>query len=96
LLKQPQGRHQIHRPETLSDSSLFSSTGITMADTFSRFRKKYTLALLCWAAGSALAFYTKTDLTAYTIFSGTLLAIFGSADLIDKEKVGFIKPGAVK
>ncbi|MEE9158966.1 MAG: hypothetical protein V3U60_11330 [Gammaproteobacteria bacterium] len=58
-----------------------------MIDAIQKFRKKYTLALLLYAAGTSLAFYTKADLGAYTLFAGTLLAIFGGADLVDK-KVG--------
>ena len=58
-----------------------------MIDATSKFRKKYTLALLLYVAGTALAFYTDATLTAYTFFAGTLLAIFGSADLIDKKVV---------
>ena len=46
-----------------------------------KFRKKFTLALLIWAAGTALAIYTKAPLTDYTMFSGTLLAIFGTQDI---------------
>lgn len=56
-----------------------------MIDTIGRFRKKYTLALLIFFAGTGLAFYTSATLTAYTIFAGTLLTIFGSADLVDKK-----------
>ena len=56
-----------------------------MIDTIARFRKKYTLALLLYVAGTGLAFYTSATLTAYTVFAGTLLAIFGSADLVDKK-----------
>lgn len=58
-----------------------------MIDTISRFRKKYTLALLLYVTGTGLAFYTDATLTAYTIFAGTLLTIFGSADLVDKKVV---------
>ena len=56
-----------------------------MIDTISKFRKKYTLALLLFFAGTGLAFYTQASLTEYTVFSGVLLAIFGSADLVDKK-----------
>ena len=59
-----------------------------MIETIERFRKKYTLALLLFFAGTGLAFYTAATLTMYTIFAGTLLAIFGAADLVDKGKVG--------
>ncbi len=36
-------------------------------------------------AGTGLAFYTAATLTSYTIFAGTLLTIFGAADLVDKK-----------
>ena len=58
-----------------------------MIDAVARFRKKYTLALLLYVAGTALAFYTNASLGTYTVFAGTLLAIFGSADLVDKKVV---------
>ncbi len=58
-----------------------------MNDAVARFRKKYTLALLLFVAGTALAFYTHATLGAYTMFTGTLLAIFGTADLVDKKVV---------
>ena len=50
-----------------------------------RFRKKYSLALLLFFAGTMLAFYTGATLTEYTGFAAVLLAIFGSADLVDKK-----------
>ena len=50
-----------------------------------RFRKKYSLALLLFFAGTGLAFYTHATLTEYTFFSGVLLAIFCTADLVDKK-----------
>jgi len=56
-----------------------------MFDAIARFRKKYTLALLLFFAGTALAFYTSATLTEYTIFSGTILAIFGGADVLEKQ-----------
>lgn len=56
-----------------------------MIDTVARFRKKYTLALLLFGVGSALAFVNGATLGEYTLFAGTLLAIFGSADLADKK-----------
>lgn len=56
-----------------------------MTDTPARFRKKYALALMLFVAGTVLAFYTHATLTQYTFFAGTLLAIFGTADLIDNK-----------
>ena len=56
-----------------------------MLETVSRFRKKYTLAILLFIAGTALAFKTGAELGEYTVFAGTLLAIFGGADLVDKK-----------
>ncbi len=55
-------------------------------DKINRWRKKYTFTLLCWVAGTVLAFYTGATLVQYTAFCGTLLAMFGTADLIDKGK----------
>ena len=46
-----------------------------MIETIERFRKKYTLAVLLFFAGTGLAFYTAATLTSYTIFAGTLLAV---------------------
>lgn len=56
-----------------------------MIETLQKFRKKYTLSLLIWAAGTALAFIGKASLGEYTAFTGVLLTIFGSADLVDKK-----------
>ena len=56
-----------------------------MIDTISKFRKKYSLALMLFFAGTALAFYTHATLFEYTGFSAVLLAIFGTADLVDKK-----------
>ena len=56
-----------------------------MIETIGRFRKKYTLALLLFAAGTALALYTKATLTEYTVFAATLLGIFGTQDVFDKK-----------
>ena len=58
-----------------------------MINTLARFRKKYTLAILLYVSGTALAFYSGSGLGEYTIFAGTLLAIFGGADLVDKKVV---------
>ena len=65
-----------------------------MIEKFSRWRKKYTLTLLCWAAGTGLAFYAGATLLQYTAFCAMLLGSFGVADLVDKEKVGFLQPKA--
>lgn len=59
-----------------------------MTETVARFRKKYSLAVMLFFAGTGLAFYTAATLTQYSFFAGTLLAIFGAADLVDKGKVG--------
>jgi len=56
-----------------------------MIDAMSKFRKKYTLALLLFAGGTAIAVMTKASLGDYTFFMGTLLTIFGGADLVDKK-----------
>ena len=50
-----------------------------------RFRKKYTLALLLWGAGTDLAFTVPTGLSEYTAFAALLLGVFGAADLVDKK-----------
>jgi len=62
-----------------------------MIEKFARWRKKYTLTLLCWMGGTALAFYTGATLLQYTAFVGTLLTAFGAADLADKDKLGFLR-----
>lgn len=56
-----------------------------MIDAIQKFRKKYTLALLLFVAGTALAFKVDATLGEYTAFAGVLLAIFGGADLVDKK-----------
>lgn len=48
-------------------------------------RKKFTLTLLIWAAGTALAFQTTATLGAYSAFAAMLLAGFAAADLVDKK-----------
>ncbi len=53
----------------------------------SKFRKKYTLALLLWASGTALAFTVETTLGEYTAFAALLLSAFAAADLVDKKVV---------
>jgi hypothetical protein len=50
-----------------------------------RFRKKYTLTLLLWASGTALAFYGGAGMGEYTAFATLLLSAFGAADLVDKK-----------
>ena len=49
------------------------------------FRKKFTLTLLLWVSGTALAFHTHADLGSYTAYATLLLAIFGASDLVDKK-----------
>ena len=56
-----------------------------MIDAIQKFRKKYTLALLLFAAGTVIAIMTKASLGDYTFFTATLLTIFGGADLVDKK-----------
>jgi len=48
-------------------------------------RKKFSLTLLLWASGTALAFHTNSDLGSYTAYATLLLGIFGAADLVDKK-----------
>lgn len=55
-----------------------------IVDTISRFRKKYTLALLCWASGTGFAFYNAATMTEYTYFVVALLGLFASADVAEK------------
>lgn len=57
-----------------------------MIDAMAKFRKKYTLALLIFFAGTTLAFMGKASLGEYTVFTSVLLGIFGAADLVDKGK----------
>ena len=54
-------------------------------ETISRFRKKYTLALLLYAAGTIMAFAFAWTAGEYTTFAALLLGIFGTADLVDKK-----------
>lgn len=56
-----------------------------MVDTLARFRKKYTLTLLIFVTGTALAFYSGSGLGEYTAFATLLLSVFGAADLVDKK-----------
>ncbi len=58
-----------------------------MLDAIQKFRKKYTLALLLYAAGTFQAFLFEWSAGEYTAFAALLLGIFGAGDLIDK-KVG--------
>ena len=55
-----------------------------MIEAISKFRKKYTLALLCWASGTGFAFYSTTTMTEYTYFVVALLGLFASADVAEK------------
>ncbi len=64
-----------------------------MANSQYRWRKKYTLTILCWAAGSALAFYTNADLGPYAYFCRALPAMFGASDLVDKGKIKQLSNG---
>lgn len=57
-----------------------------MIDAISKFRKKYTLAMLLFVAGTAQAFFFEWSAGEYTAFAALLLGIFGAADLIDKKK----------
>ncbi len=50
-----------------------------------RMRKKFTLALLLYVSGTALAFYTGASLGAYTAYAIMLLGVFGASDLVDKK-----------
>jgi len=56
-----------------------------MMEAISQWRKKYTLALMLYVSGTVLAFYTDATLTQYSVFAGVLLAVFGTADLVDKK-----------
>ena len=56
-----------------------------MVDTMSRFRKKYTLTLLLFGAGTAHAFYFAWDAGNVITFATLLLSAFGAADLVDKK-----------
>ena len=48
-------------------------------------RKKFTLALLCWASGTVLTVFAFEDATLgdYTMFCAAVSAIFGLADVFD-------------
>lgn len=59
-----------------------------MIDTIGRFRKKYTLALMMFFAGTGIAVYVGATLGEYTMFCGTLLAIFGAAYVAGKQYEG--------
>ena len=54
-------------------------------NAISRFRKKYTLALMLYAAGTVMAFLFTWSAGEYTTFAALLLSIFGAADLVDKK-----------
>ena len=56
-----------------------------MVDTISRFRKKYTLTLLLFTAGTVQAFMFKWGAAEYMSFATLLLGVFGTQDLFDKK-----------
>ncbi len=56
-----------------------------MIDAMARFIKKFTLTLLIFVGGTALAFHSGASLLEYTTFATILLAIFGTQDLVDKK-----------
>ena len=56
-----------------------------MIDAISRFRKKYTLALLLYVAGTVQAFLFEWSAGEYTAFAALLLGIFAAGDLVDKK-----------
>lgn len=58
-----------------------------MTDVLQQFRKKYTLALLIFFAGTAHAFIYAWSAGEYTMFATLILGTFGVADLIDKDKL---------
>lgn len=58
-----------------------------MLDTVSRFKKKYTLTLLCFFGGTGLAYMNNWVASDYMWFCISLLGIFGPLDLVDKEKI---------
>ena len=59
-----------------------------MTELMSKFKKKYTLALLFWATGSVLAFTSNAALGEYTAFSAIVLGLFKAADVTDKKLNG--------
>lgn len=62
--------------------------GVSLVDRIaSRFRKKYTLTLLLFAAGTAIAWETGATIEAYGGFALILLGTFGVQDLVDKGKI---------
>lgn len=63
-----------------------------MIETLSRFRKKYTLALLLFLVGSAHSFVNTWSASEFTTFAALLLGIFGTADLVDKDKFRKVNP----
>ena len=56
-----------------------------MMRAVARFRKKYTLTVLLFVAGTAQAFLFEWSAGEYTAYASLLLAIFGVADLADKK-----------
>ena len=57
------------------------------------FRKKFTLTLMVFVAGTVLAFTTGASLGAYTAFVTVVLAVFGTADVADKKLNGGVYDG---
>lgn len=58
-----------------------------MEAMISRFRKKYTLALLVFGVGTIHSFVYGWSAGEYTAFAALILGIFGTADLVDKKVV---------
>ena len=50
-----------------------------------QFKKKFTLALLFWGSGTALAFTVDSSLGEYTAFSAIVLGLFKASDVADKH-----------
>lgn len=63
-----------------------------MIKTIERFRKKYTLTLLIFFAGTAHSFVHTWSAGDFTNFCLLILGTFGVADLTDKGRIGFIAP----
>ncbi len=50
-----------------------------------QFKKKFTLACMFWAAGTALAFQAGGSLGEYTAFTAVVLGLFAGGDVADKH-----------
>lgn len=61
---------------------------MTVKSVASLLRKKFTLALLFWASGTALAFTAAATLPQYTAFAAIVLALFKASDVADKKLNG--------